>query len=271
MSTIKTLLSSSILAGLAVSCSPAHADPAMLCPQHFANGESPIVYAQFPGDRQTLCFEDFAVLYSNESKTPVYVAHHLNKEKLEQARKVPANRSLGFHSEPSLLFEDSARTLDYEKSAYTSAPLFPIDEALSAQTKMRPYSLANTVPARRLMVNGAWTRAVERPLRQYISRSDNEFYIITGPIYDEEPEKIGDSEVWVPSALFKFVYDATEGMAWGYMVENLSKGKSKGIYAYDEMLDATGIAFLPEHGIESEPEVEEEVDLDRYNPFLNNY
>jgi DNA/RNA endonuclease G (NUC1) len=51
------------------------------CKQFFVNGAVPVV-TNHPNTR-ALCFDEFAVLHSGQSKTPVYVAERLNKEKID--------------------------------------------------------------------------------------------------------------------------------------------------------------------------------------------
>lgn len=236
----------------AASCAPsAYADYFDLCPEHFAQGLSPTFDGkEMPGDLITLCFDGFAVLYSGESKTPLFAAEHLTADKISKQGNFKSN--VNFHSEPRVIVEMSARVDDFVKSGYTFGPLFPSSNALTEQSYFQSFSLANSVPRSSSLGKGPWQKGVERDLTRYVSRlnKNNDFYVITGPIFGEEPQTIGDSEVWVPEKLFKFVYDATEGEAWGYILENKARSKMKGIYSYEEMVLETGFTFLPEFKVE---------------------
>jgi endonuclease G len=51
--------------------------------------------------------------------------------------------------------------------------------------------------------------------------------------------------VWVPSALYKLVYDPATDKSWAYWVENRNDAKLNGIISYQTLVDRTGIHFLP--------------------------
>ena len=60
------------------------------CRQFFPEGRPPVVPKR-PALRE-LCYEAFAVLHSGETKTPVYVAHRLNRKSIEDADERRADK-----------------------------------------------------------------------------------------------------------------------------------------------------------------------------------
>lgn len=57
------------------------------CRQFFAGGVSPVV-SKAPLQRE-LCFDQFAVLHSGQTRTPVVVAQRLNRQSIHDARGEP--------------------------------------------------------------------------------------------------------------------------------------------------------------------------------------
>jgi endonuclease G len=60
-----------------------------------------------------------------------------------------------------------------------------------------------------------------------------------------ESPSIGRGLVRVPKYLFKLVYDEEKGKAWAYWQENADEAKASPPISYGELVERTGIAFLP--------------------------
>ena len=75
------------------------------CQQHFANGIVPqITNPSLSQKARELCFSEFGTLYSPVSRTPIYSASRLTKERIDLARGLPRTNS--FHEEESLPSSD---------------------------------------------------------------------------------------------------------------------------------------------------------------------
>jgi endonuclease G len=93
-----------------------------------------------------------------------------------------------------------------------------------------------------------WARSVEAATRKYASRATGDVYVITGPVYVPsivESPSIGRGQVRVPKYLFKLVYDKEKGKAWAYWHENSDEAKASPPISYAELVERTGISFLP--------------------------
>lgn len=92
---------------------------------------------------------------------------------------------------------------------------------------------------------GVWAKSVEKAVRKYVMRAQGDVYVITGPYYaggvSADPAM---QRVWVPSALYKLVYDASAKKAWAYWVENSNDARLNGTISYEELVKRTGIQFL---------------------------
>ncbi len=76
-------------------------------------------------------------------------------------------------------------------------------------------------------------------------RAKGEVYVITGPFYGTKAQTIGPGKVWVPTHLYKLVYDATTGRAWAHWIENNDETRAGRPISYEDLVRRTGIEFLP--------------------------
>lgn len=100
------------------------------CPQFFVGGKPPAVPVR-PMQRE-LCYEAFAVLHSDETRTPVYVAQRLNRRTIEQADEKRADK---FFADARLPSSERAELEDYKRSGYSRGHMAPAGD-MSTPTAM---------------------------------------------------------------------------------------------------------------------------------------
>lgn len=76
-------------------------------------------------------------------------------------------------------------------------------------------------------------------------RAAGDVYVITGVTFPAEPATIGNNKVWIPSHLFKLVHDPARGRTWAHWHENSALAKPGKPISYAELVERTGIEFLP--------------------------
>ena len=87
---------------------------------------------------------------------------------------------------------------------------------------------------------------LENDTRRYVRRTKGAVYVFTGPVYpDSGSQVIGHGRVWVPSHLYKLVYDAGANRAWAHWVDNDNEARAEKPITYTELVRRTGIEFLP--------------------------
>lgn len=234
----------SFLVGLVLSAA-AHGAPASgfeACAQNFYQGYAPQATAAQPGKLRALCFDDFAVLHSGQSKTPVYSAEHLTPGSLAAAHG--ERRTDRFYEEARLPSSERATLQDYRGSGLDRGHCAAAAQRTTPEAMAQSFSLANMVPEAPEHNRGVWAKAVERSTRKYVARG-NEVYVLTGPIYSGQVATIGPGRVWVPNAMFKLVYDPAKKKAWAYVVENTNTARVNGTVSYRDLVRMTGMEYLP--------------------------
>jgi endonuclease G len=213
------------------------------CAQQFFQGYAPAPTQHQPGQTYSLCFDGFAVLYSGQSKTPIYSAEYLTRDRIQAARG--EERTNRFYEEARLPAAARAQLRDYLHSGLDRGHMSPAGDMPTDTSMAQSFSLANMVPQAELNNRGVWAKNVEKPTRQYAQRSTDGVYVITGPIYSKPPVTIGPDQVWVPDQLFKLVYDPAKHKAWAYILPNTNDAQVTGVYSYDQLVRLTGMQLLP--------------------------
>lgn len=209
------------------------------CPQFFPS--HPPVVAQ-PGDQRALCFRSFAVLYSGQSKTPIFSAERLNRQLLGDA--ADEKRTNRFYPEARLPNAARAQLDDYKGSGFSRGHMSPAADMPDAESMAQSFSLANMVPQDQAHNSGAWSK-IEKATRDYAKRADGDVFVITGPLFDQEhASTIGKNSVWVPQRIFKVVYTPSSGRAWAYLQKNEPGQQSLKPIPYSDFVQKTGLNLL---------------------------
>jgi endonuclease G, mitochondrial len=212
------------------------------CRDYFPNQTPPKVSTS-PGQTRDLCMSDFAILHSGQSKVPVFVVEKLNRARLIDAQD--EKRTDDFYEEGRLPSRERARLADYQGSGFDRGHLAPAADMPTPEAMAQSFSLANMVPQAAENNRGIWAKNVEKPTRQYVMRAKGDVFVFTGPVFSSKPETIGAGRVWVPSHLYKLVYDAAENRAWAFWVENRDEARMSRPISYEELVRRVGIEFLP--------------------------
>ncbi len=210
------------------------------CPQFFANGTPPAVGPR-PKLRE-LCYEAFAILHSGETKTPVYVAQRLNRSSVEDADE---NRATRFFADARLPRAERAELEDYKRSGYSRGHMAPAGDMPTATAMAQSFSLANMVPQDIQHNGGAWAK-IEQDTRHYARRAKGDVFVITGPVFTPQSQRIGQNGVAVPTYLFKLVFDPSRNRAWAHWQENREGERVGRPISYRELVERTGVEFLPD-------------------------
>lgn len=212
------------------------------CEQFFVDGVSPRVPNLQQLAPRALCYDAFAVLHSGATKTPVFVAERLNSEQLDDARD--EKRTNRFFADARLPMAERAQLEDYKGSGFDRGHMAPAGDMPNAQAMAQSFSLANIVPQAPVNNQRSWA-GIEKATRKYVMRAKGDVYVITGPVFESGAETIGPGRVRVPKYLYKLVYDVTTDRAWAHWIENTDEARAVRPISYEELVQRTGIEFLP--------------------------
>lgn len=209
------------------------------CLQMFAGGKPPI-WSDASMKSRALCYGAFAVMHSGASKTPVYVAERLNRASVSPE----VERGTHFFADARLPRSERAELSDYARSGYDRGHMAPAGDMPDPDSMAQCFTLANMVPQAPLNNRKTWA-GIERATRDYAKRAAGDIFVITGPVFTKPVQTIGTGKVWVPSSLFKLVYDPAAHKSWAFWIENRDGAVASKPISYAELRERTGIDFMP--------------------------
>ncbi|KOY02763.1 DNA/RNA non-specific endonuclease [Pseudomonas nunensis] len=189
-----------------------------------------------------LCSDNFAVLYSQTSRTPLVVVERLNSAQLKDAKG--EERTNQFYPDPRIPKSGRAELSDYRSQhpAVDRGHQSPAADAPSPNAMAQSFALSNMVPQDPTNNRKIWSK-VEADVRKFAKRADGNVYVFTGPLFDEGHGTIGGNKVWVPTRLFKLVYDASSQRAWAYVLPN-AETRIERPMDYETFVKSTGLKLL---------------------------
>ena len=187
-----------------------------------------------------LCFDGFAVLYSGLTRTPLWSAEYLTRQRLDQAKQI--DRDDSFHEESRLPNSARAAVADYSNSGYDRGHLAPNGDMATRSQQYDSFSLANIAPQSPRNNRYIW-RNIESATR-YLTQQYGEVYTVTGVAFtDQKPVQL-NGKVLVPSHFFKAVYIPALNQAGAYYAPN-DESERIDIISINELTIETGIDAFP--------------------------
>ena len=87
------------------------------CPEHFLSGQAPdLTNPKLAARTRPLCYSGYAVLHSGVTRTPLWSAEHLTRDRVEAERDMV--RTNTFHTDENLPPSERAELSDYARSGF---------------------------------------------------------------------------------------------------------------------------------------------------------
>ena len=210
------------------------------CPSHYLEGNAPdIVNQKLTPKSKELCFEGFAVMHSGITKTPLWSAEYLTKEKIA----APLKRKDKFHPEGRLSPSERAELSDYAKSGYDRGHMTPSADMGTDSAQEDSFSLANMVPQDHNNNTGIWS-AIEGATR-HLANKEGGIFVITGAMFKGDKLKaIGKNNVLVPTQVYKVIFSPKQQKGAAYLCDN-APGDAYKVVSIAEIETLAGINFFP--------------------------
>lgn len=147
------------------------------CPDHFANGQTTdIINQKLTAKTKELCYSGFALKHSGVSRTSLYAAEYLTRERLMQAKGLKINSK--FHPDPNLSPSERAELHHYARSGYDRGHVAPSGDMPSFESQQECFTLANMVPQVPAINRSIW-EGVESATRK-LAKGRGDLYVVTG-------------------------------------------------------------------------------------------
>lgn len=211
------------------------------CPEHFVNGIAPdFINQKLTAKTREICYSGFALKHSGVTRTPIYAAEHLTRERMLQGKGM--KRQSKFHPDENIPRSERAELRHYARSGFDRGHVAPSADMFDTQSQFECFTLANMVPQVPENNRGPW-EGIESAVRM-MAKSKGSIYVVTGPIYHgNNIEQIGGA-VMVPTKLFKAVYDPQRKEAGAYLIDNTADAQPEKI-SIAELEKITGISIFP--------------------------
>ncbi len=213
------------------------------CDAQFYNGGMPkATRSNVPGRLTFLCYNEYAIQYSGETKTPIWTAEFLTTNRVKEAAKL--KRTDSFHEETSIPAADRAYLTDYRGSSKLSIDrghMAPNKDFSTYESQYQAFSLANIIPQNSQNNQNLW-EGIESAVRD-LTRRHERLYVITGPIFDESTHKM-NNRVTIPTRIFKAIYDPYTKSASAYVAWN-KPGMEYEVVSIMELNHVVGIDLFP--------------------------
>jgi endonuclease G len=211
------------------------------CNDQFVDGTPPVFTNQkLAAKTQMLCFEGYAVMYSGVSRTPLWSAEHLTANRVQEAKGM--KRQNAFHAEEQLPASDRSELHDYAHSGYDRGHMSPSGDMPDATSQYESFSLANMIPQNPKNNQNLWAE-IEETTRN-LTLQEGELYVITGPLFDGNAIERINGRVFVPTHIFKVIYDPSKHATAAYVVEN-APGREYETISVADLEKRSGINFFP--------------------------
>lgn len=172
------------------------------CSLQFLDGQAPTLPEKQRTKSKEVCYSSFAALHSGVSRTALWSAEFISKDRVAAARKI--ERTSEFFAETSLPMSDRAELDDYRRSGFDRGHLAPSGNMPDKTAQAESFSLANIVPQNGKLNRGLWAD-LESDVRDTVSRY-GVGYVVTGPLFLGAEIDTLRNRVMVPTHIWKAVH-----------------------------------------------------------------
>ncbi len=213
------------------------------------------------GEHQVVTHPGYTLSYNEEYEQADWVAYTLDTYELNT--KV-TGRTENFREDPDIATQ-SAHLSDYKGSGYTRGHLLSsANRTSSVELNEATFLLSNISPMKSRYNSGLFLSA-ENAERD-VARQYGKAYIVTGPVFSDDMQRIGECNVAVPNAFYKvFLVFDNEGVAYSIgmiLPQQYEDGTlRKYLCSVNDVEKATGLDFFVLLPDDVEEKIENQKDI----------
>ncbi|MBR7120732.1 MAG: DNA/RNA non-specific endonuclease [Lentisphaeria bacterium] len=184
-------------------------------------------------------YSGFTLGYDSSRRQALWVSYILSGENL---RHPVAARSSSFFADPRV--PDAVQPGDYRHSGYDRGHLAPAaDMAYALPAMKESFYMTNISPQFPECNRRVWL-SVENTVRTWALREEF-LYVVTGPYFAGEDERLGNSRIAIPDGFYKAVLDLTAPYKMiALLVPNQPSGGKVQFMTVDELENMSGYDFF---------------------------
>ncbi|MCD7976131.1 MAG: DNA/RNA non-specific endonuclease [Tannerellaceae bacterium] len=223
-----------------------------------ANAEIPKLRSK--RKEQVIQHEGFNFSYNSDYRIANWVAYELTEK---EAKSKEVERTNKFIPDP-LVKGATATNEDYVRSGYDKGHLAPAgDMKWSAKAMRESFYFSNICPQAPGLNRGIW-KTLEDQARLWAIHN-NAVFIVTGPVIEENLEKLGKNKVGIPNTFYKVICTVVDDKPTGvgFLFENREYKKTSlksMAIPIDSVEKVTGIDFFYSFPEEWQKEMESKVE-----------
>ena len=190
--------------------------------------------------------QGFMLAYSEKLKNPLWVSYQVTQKK-QPSGKRPSGFSKDWRSLSSVSHQD------YTGSGFDRghmAPNYLIASRYGRNAQLETFLMTNISPQKPSLNQKSWQR-LEEIIADDFSQWHGDFWVVTGPIFDKQPNTLKHSKVSIPRAFYKILIqpskDNMPAKALAFVFPQEAKARANllsFITTIDDIEQQTGIDFF---------------------------
>ncbi len=210
---------------------------------------------QSPGEQ--INHHYYILSYNENTEQANWIYYELTSQMLNGNIK----RSNRFRNDP-LVSTISASSSDYTKSGFDRGHLCPAaDMQFDSIAMNESFYMSNISPQNPGFNRGIW-KSLEGKVRDWANTKEK-LVIVTGPIFNEADQRIGQNKVRVPAYFYKILFAEEQNQMIAFILPNAASSNSLDKFAstVDSLEEITGIDFFSQLPDRLENRLESEIVL----------
>lgn len=214
---------------------------ASTCTDQFAGGQAPLITnPKMTAKYRQLCNQAYVVGHSGITRTPLWAAEFLTRERLLDAKGL--KRSNSFRPDTRLPASERSELSDYARSGYDRGHMVPSADFGDPSSQDESFLLSNMIPQEPENNRGIH-EGIESAVRKEVKKR-GALYVITGPLFQGARLESLKGRVIIPTAIYKCLYDPSRNEAGCYLEQN-APGSDYSTVTVSEIEKQAGINLFP--------------------------